>query len=55
MCCESDASISELISRVTSPGGTTQAGLSSLDNDSFDKVIENCLNATVNRAKELSK
>ncbi len=55
MCNESDASISELISRVTSPGGTTQAGLASLDNDSFDEIVERCLDATVNRAKELSK
>lgn len=52
---KSDNSIDELIKNVTSPNGTTEAGLKSLDSDDFDKTVENCLKATVNRAKELSR
>lgn len=55
MILKSDNSIDELIKNVTSPNGTTEAGLKSLNNDEFDKTVENCLNATVNRAKELSQ
>ena len=48
-------SVSELIAAVTSPNGTTQAGLASLDNDSFDDIVAACLDATLRRAVELSK
>ena len=51
----SDSDIDTLIKNVTSPNGTTQAGLSSLDNDSFDRTINDCLKATVKRATELTK
>lgn len=47
--------IDELIRMVTSPKGTTEAGLSSLDANMFDNVLEDCLKSTVKRAKELSK
>ena len=47
--------IEELIRMVTSPKGTTEEGLSSLNNDNFKQVIDNCLSATLKRAKELSK
>lgn len=52
---ESDVGISQLIANVTSPNGTTEAGLKSLDESSFENVIDKCLKATVKRAEELSK
>ena len=52
---ESDVEISRLIANVTSPNGTTEAGLKSLDECNFEKVINKCLLATVKRAEELSK
>lgn len=52
---ESDSEIQQLISNVTSPNGTTEAGLRSLDSNSFESVINLCLAATVKRAEELSK
>ena len=52
---ESNVDISTLISNVTSPNGTTEAGLKSLDSASFDNVVYDCLNKTVKRAEELSK
>ena len=55
MINSSDKEISELIRMVTSPNGTTQAGLESLDKTNFDLSVRECLDATVNRAKELSK
>lgn len=51
---ESSVDINTLISNVTSPNGTTAAGLKSLDNASFDNVVTDCLKATVKRAEELS-
>lgn len=45
----------ELIKMVTSPNGTTQAGLNSLDAASFEKIVADCLSATVKRADELTK
>lgn len=55
MINSSDKDVSELIRMVTSPNGTTQAGLESLDKTDFDLSIKECLDATVKRAKELSK
>ncbi len=55
MINSSDKKITELIRMVTSPNGTTQAGLESLDKTGFDLSVKECLNATVKRAKELSK
>lgn len=52
---ESNVDVSILISNVTSPNGTTEAGLKSLDKNSFDDIIFECLDATVKRAEELSK
>ncbi len=51
---ESTDNVSTLIANVTSPNGTTQAGLQLLDANSFDKIVSDCLDATVNRAEELS-
>ncbi len=55
MINSSDKDISELIRMVTSPNGTTQAGLDALNKTEFDLSIKDCLDATVKRAKELSK
>ena len=55
MINSSDKDIADLIRMVTSPNGTTQAGLESLDETNFDLSVKECLNSTVKRAKELSK
>ena len=55
MVTNSEKSIQELITMVTSPNGTTAAGLAALDSRDFDKVILDCLESTVKRAEELSK
>ena len=55
MIKSSDKDIPELIRMVTSPNGTTQAGLESLDKTEFDLSLKDCLDATVKRAIELSK
>ena len=52
---KSDASINQLIANVTSPNGTTAAGLRSLDENMFESIIIESLDATVKRAEELSK
>ncbi|QQR89223.1 MAG: pyrroline-5-carboxylate reductase [Myxococcales bacterium] len=41
--------------KVSSPGGTTVAGLAALEQAGFSKAIESCLNAAHARSKELSK
>lgn len=55
MVLESDVDIDELIRRVTSPKGTTEAGLRSLDSLDFENTVDACLDATVKRAEELTK
>lgn len=50
-----DRKIDDLIKAVTSPNGTTEAGLKSLDTDCFDDLVYRCLDATTKRADELSK
>ncbi len=55
MIKKSDCDVQQLIKNVTSPNGTTEAGLRSLDVNDFDNILKLCLEATVNRAKELSK
>ncbi len=55
MIMNGNENISALISNVTSPNGTTFEGLKSLDQDSFDEIINKCLDSTVRRAEELSK
>ena len=51
---ESNEDISKLISNVTSPNGTTAAGISALDENGFEECVITCLKATVKRAEELS-
>lgn len=44
----------ELIKMVSSPNGTTVAGLSKLDALGFDTAVKSCLQAAADRSKELS-
>ena len=45
----------ELIKRVSSPGGTTVAGLKILEKSEIRKIINKTLEAAVKRSKELGK
>ena len=45
----------ETVDKIKSPNGTTEAGLNSLEMDSFDKIIENAINSATNRSKEISQ
>ena len=45
----------QLLKNVTSPNGTTQASLESLDADDFEGVISRCMAACTRRARELSE
>ena len=55
MAIESDSSLDELIKAVASPGGTTEAGLKTMDKLDFDKSVSSTISAAVERSKELSK
>ncbi len=55
MVRRSDESIDRLIRNVTSPNGTTEAGLRSMDENGFDETVKACLTKTENRAKELTR
>jgi len=46
---------SELRRKVTSPGGTTAAGLAELDRRDFARIIEACLRAASQRGNELGR
>ncbi len=50
---KSEASLDELISQVSSPGGTTVAALSAFDDFNFEKFIEEVELRCINRAYEL--
>ena len=50
-----DVTYPDLISKVKSPKGTTEAGLNSLKNDSFDTIILNAIEKATQRSIELSK
>ncbi len=52
---KSGKSIDELIKDVSSPGGTTLAGLSVLNDYDLNKIVEQTCEKTVQRAQELSK
>ena len=45
----------DLIKQVTSPNGTTFAGLQAMDSGDFDKLMYNVLDQARNRSIELSK
>ncbi|MBQ7130945.1 MAG: pyrroline-5-carboxylate reductase [Oscillospiraceae bacterium] len=55
MITDSGYTIDELIKMVSSPGGTTLAGLSKLYDGNFLGVVDECCKACTNRAYELSK
>jgi len=47
-------SFGELVNKVKSPKGTTEAGLDSLNDDSFDTIIFNAIQKSTNRSIEIS-
>ena len=55
MAANSELDIETLIKNVTSPNGTTFAGLTSMDSTGFDESLKLCLEATRRRADELTK
>lgn len=54
MITDSGYSIDELIKMVSSPGGTTLAGLSQLDSHDLTGAVKACCEACTNRAYELA-
>jgi len=55
MLSRSQGSPEELRSAVTSPGGTTEAGLKILDDNNFRQILQDVVGAAKNRSIELSK
>lgn len=55
MAIESKKSLTELRLQVTSPGGTTEQALKSLNNDHFSDIIKKALKEAKNRAEELAR
>ena len=55
MMIEEGMETGRLIKMVTSPGGTTQAGLSVLENKGFKAILYDTIKAATKRAKELGK
>ena len=53
MLARSELASGELRRRVTSPGGTTEAALNSLDKDEFAAVVLRAIKAAVRRGREL--
>lgn len=52
--CDGSASLAELRAAVTSPGGTTAAGLATMDSDSgVDALAGSAVEAAIRRAREL--
>lgn len=54
MAVESDRSLAELRDAVTTPGGTTAAGLRVLEEGDFMALISDCVAAATARSKELA-
>lgn len=55
MLTESDAEASELRQRVTSPGGTTQAAIETLQAGGFEALLARAIHAARKRGAELSQ
>jgi len=54
LALESPESVLKLRDRVTSPGGTTERAIQTLESGSFRKLVYNAMSAAVERAQELS-
>lgn len=54
MLTDSNMTVDELIKQVSSPGGTTIAGLDKLYSGKLTEVVEDCCKACTNRAYELA-
>jgi pyrroline-5-carboxylate reductase len=52
---DEDATFKDLVNKVKSPGGTTEAGLNSLNDDSFDTIILDAIRKATQRSTEISK
>ena len=50
-----DETFKNLVDKVKSPQGTTEAGLNSLDNDSFDKIIFEAIQKATQRSVDISR
>ena len=50
-----DSSFKDLVEQVKSPNGTTEAGLNSLNNDSFDRIILDAIQKATHRSTEISR
>lgn len=50
----SNKSASDLLKAVATPGGTTQAGIDTLDNQSVKQAVIDCVHHAIVRAKEMS-
>ena len=52
---DKDETFKDLVNKVKSPGGTTEAGLNSLNDASFDTIIHNAIRKATQRSIEISK
>ena len=50
-----DEEFGDIVEKIKSPNGTTEAGLNSLMADSFDKIIFNAINSATERSIQISK
>lgn len=55
LALEADESPAELRRRVTSPGGTTEAGLRELESGNIDELFDRTITAAANRSLELAE
>ncbi len=55
MAMESEEGVAELRRRVTSPGGTTEQGVNTLQAEGLEVAFEKALQAACNRSKELAE
>ncbi|MBJ8326387.1 pyrroline-5-carboxylate reductase [Streptococcus pacificus] len=53
MLLESQETPRDLITKIASPGGTTQAGLDSLKENHFSETIKTAIDATIKKAKNI--
>ena len=50
-----DQEFNEIVNNIKSPNGTTEAGINSLNDNSFDKIIYDAIEAAVKRSIKISK